>query len=84
MFVWKWPKINEKEAGVGPFKKTTLSHSLQMTLKLIQWTDDHDRGMSESSHLSIIDAAQSSEFNCKVAQIKYAELISTLNHKLNV
>ena len=21
MFVWKRPKINEKEAGVGPFKK---------------------------------------------------------------
>ena len=25
LFVWKRPKINEKEAGVGPFKKTLLS-----------------------------------------------------------
>ena len=25
MFVWKRPKINEKEAGDGPFKKTIIT-----------------------------------------------------------
>ena len=26
MFNWKWPKINEKEAGVGPFKNNNTEH----------------------------------------------------------
>ena len=29
LFVWKRPKINEKEAGVGPFKKLESKHSLK-------------------------------------------------------
>ena len=36
MFVWKRPKINEKEAGVGPFlkKETTGSLSMSDTMEL--------------------------------------------------
>ena len=35
MFVWKRPKINEKEAGVGPFKKKTIYHPLPPQWELV-------------------------------------------------
>ena len=51
MFVWKEPKINKKEAGDGPFKKTQISKKRNdaegKEMKVCKWEKKIDLAFGE-------------------------------------
>ena len=52
MFVWKRPKINEKEAGVSPFLKNFALRAFQMSFRVFLWCQ-----LSTVLHLYIMSIA---------------------------